>query len=67
MIDIVKIASRVYRCCDCGNEVVTETNHRAPIYVRCRGKCRTILYAHTSREIVMPAYPKHEFVKDMDT
>jgi DNA-directed RNA polymerase subunit RPC12/RpoP len=64
MVEIVKIAMRVYKCCGCGNEITTDTNHREAIYPRCRGKCRTILNPNTSREVVIPANTKHEFVKD---
>jgi DNA-directed RNA polymerase subunit RPC12/RpoP len=66
MVDLIRIAPRVYKCCGCGNEITTDTNHREAIYPRCRGKCRNIVNPHTSRETVMPAYTKHEFVKDAD-
>lgn len=66
MTDLIGIAQRVYKCCTCGNEIVTDTNHRDFIYPRCKGSCRTILYAHTAREQVLPAYTKHEFVRDVE-
>lgn len=66
MAQIIRIAYRVYRCCDCGNEIVTDTNHRGPVYPVCKGKCRTILNPHTANERVFPKQTKHEFVRDYE-
>lgn len=60
------IKHRVYRCCTCGHEIVTTTNHTGCCYPTCKGKCRKIVNPNTSLEIVLPKQTKHEYVKDAD-
>ncbi len=64
MVKIVKIKRRVYQCCECGNTIVTSTNHRASCYPTCKGKCRQIINPHTAREIVLPKQTRHKFICD---
>jgi len=67
MVEIAKVARRVYRCVDCGNETIVQTNHIGTCWPRCTGACRRIANEHTSRELVMPAHTPHVYVKDADT
>lgn len=61
-----KMARRVYRCSECNNEVITETNHTGSCYPVCEGKCRQIINPHTAREIVMKKMTKHLYIKEAE-
>lgn len=39
----VNMASRRYQCADCGNEIITTTNHTGACYPQCVGKCYQIV------------------------
>lgn len=61
------IAKRVYKCADCDHEQVTTTNHTGTVWaLRCRGRCRNIINPHTEREIVLPKYGPHFYVREFD-
>lgn len=65
-LEIVSIARRLYRCADCGNEVVLQTNHRVTCYPVCAGRCRQIVNPHTEGEVVLPRQTTHVFVRDVE-
>ena len=61
------VAKRVYKCADCDHEQVTTTNHTGTVWaLRCRGRCRNIINPHTEREIVLPKYGPHFYVREFD-
>lgn len=61
------VAKRVYKCADCDTEQVTTTNHTGTVWaLRCRGRCRNIISPHTEREIVLPKYGPHFYVREYD-
>jgi len=65
----LQVAKRLYRCRECGNEVVLETNHQIDCYPVCAGKCR--YYIRTGRgaaeqELVLRKQTAHEFIRDVD-
>lgn len=62
-----KVAQRVYECADCGNQQVLQTNHTGSTFAtRCTGKCRYVTAPHTPREMVSPAYTRHNYVKEVE-
>lgn len=60
------VAERIYACAKCGHEQQTGTNHTGTVWgLRCRGRCRTITNPHTAREVVMPYYGPHTYVREV--
>jgi len=60
------MASRVYRCAECGHEVTTTTNHTGSCYPICKGTCRHIISPNTARELVLPKQTRHIYVRERD-
>jgi hypothetical protein len=62
------LATRRYVCRGCGAEREAKTNHTGSLPAeRCVGRCRTILNAHTAREIVRPFFGPHDLVEEAPT
>lgn len=60
------LGRRIYACNQCTTEVELATNHTGTVWnQRCYGKCRTILRANTAREVVLPYYGPHYFIRDV--
>ena len=69
MVQIVKVARRVYACRECGHEIETSTNHREDCYPVCEGKCRQYLRTGrgtAERELVLPLQTAHRFIRDVE-
>lgn len=62
--DIIKVATRIYKCRECGHEIKTQTNHRVDCYPTCQGRCRQILNPNTAREVVLRKNTAHMYVAD---
>lgn len=60
------IKKRLYKCSECGNDVMLQTNHSGSCFPFCRGSCRQIINPNTSREVVYKKQTKHLYVKDAD-
>lgn len=60
---IIMYKYRNYRCRECGNKVMTGTNHEMDIYPDCQGKCRQIINPHTANEVVLRKQTAHKFLK----